>query len=261
MTNTEIRQRIAQFPRWHYQFDLAGELTPIFEPGHINRHQQRKAHFFQPLVSLCGGSLVGMRVLDLGCNAGYWALNSIWAGCSFVLGIDARPLHVEQADFVFEVNRIERDRYRFLQGDILSLSKRDLGAFDLVLCLGLLYHVNRPVDLLLLAESLNTDLLVIDTSLSLATDSSFRLVHEDIEEPRNAIHSGFVLWPTKKAVLDIVTSLGYDGVVLRPDFSNYTGAADYQSGERRAFLCTKSGRSLDRLAPLAEATFQGTQAW
>jgi len=73
----EIRQKIASFPRWHYRFDLKGNLTPIFEERFANRHEQRKKYFFDPLVQLFGGSLAGKRVLDLGCNAGFWSLSPL----------------------------------------------------------------------------------------------------------------------------------------------------------------------------------------
>ena len=74
MQDDEIRERIASFPNWHYQFDLKGNLTPIFKKSHVKRHAQRKKHFFDPLVGLFGGSLEGKRLLDLGCNAGFWSL-------------------------------------------------------------------------------------------------------------------------------------------------------------------------------------------
>src|SRR5215210_6895699 len=74
MQDEEIRQKIASFPRWHYQFDLRGNLTPIHKKPRVNRHTQRKKHFFDPLVRLFGGSLEGKRVLDLASNAGYGSL-------------------------------------------------------------------------------------------------------------------------------------------------------------------------------------------
>ena len=67
MTDTEtLKQQVASFPRWHYELDLNGVRTPIFDPEHVNRHRQREQYFFAPLVRLCGGSLAGKRVLDLG---------------------------------------------------------------------------------------------------------------------------------------------------------------------------------------------------
>lgn len=80
----QLRERVAIFPRWHYEFDLNGVRTPIFNHRHVNRHEQRKNYFFRPLVRLCGGSLSGKRVLDLGCNAGFWSLMAIEAGADYV---------------------------------------------------------------------------------------------------------------------------------------------------------------------------------
>ncbi|MGH2699183.1 MAG: DUF1698 domain-containing protein, partial [Actinomycetota bacterium] len=58
-------------------------------------------------MELCGGSLRGKRVLDLGCNAGFWSLEALDRGADFVLGIDGRDMHIEQAEFVFEVKEID----------------------------------------------------------------------------------------------------------------------------------------------------------
>src|SRR5215218_8439157 len=113
MQDEEIRQKVASFPRWHYQFDLRGNLTPIHKKPRVNRHTQRKKHFFDPIVRLFGGSLEGKRILDLASNAGYWSLASIEAGADYVLGIEGRQMHVDQASFVFEVKEVESDRYDF----------------------------------------------------------------------------------------------------------------------------------------------------
>jgi hypothetical protein len=61
MADTEaLRERVASFPRWHYEFDLGGVRTPILDRAHVNRHAQRRAYFFAPLTRLCGGSLAGI---------------------------------------------------------------------------------------------------------------------------------------------------------------------------------------------------------
>jgi len=57
----------------------------------------------EPLSELYGGSLKGKRVLDLGCNAGFWSLDALERGADFVLGLDGRRMHIDQANFVFEV--------------------------------------------------------------------------------------------------------------------------------------------------------------
>ena len=106
MDRNTIEQRVASFPRWHYEMDLRGVKTPIFDPGKMVRHHKRREHLFGPLLDLTGGSLEGKRVLDLGCNAGFWSLAAIEADADFVLGIDGRQMHIDQASLVFEANDI-----------------------------------------------------------------------------------------------------------------------------------------------------------
>lgn len=240
LTVPELIRRVGEFPRWHYEIDLGqGLRTPIYDAGHRNRHRERKRHFFDPLVRLCGGSLRGKRVLDLGCNAGFWSLCAIEAGCDFVLGVDGRRMHIEQSNLVFQAKGVSPERYRFDQSDVFDLRWRDAGPFDIVLCLGLLYHVSRPIELLSAMAAANSDLAVIDTTLVRGEGPTFRLAHEDPEEPLCSVGTALVLRPTAEGVIDIARALGYRGVVLEPHFADYTQAEDFRDGTRRAFLCAK----------------------
>lgn len=244
MDKAELARRVAAFPRWHYQIDLGGVVTPVWNPSRVNRHVQRKAYFFDPLVDLMGGSLQGKRVLDLGCNAGFWSLNAVEAGCDYVLGIDGRQMHVDQSNLVFEARGIDRGRYDFVLGNIFDFDFSDHGSFDIVLCLGLLYHVSKHVNLFEIISRANDDILVIDTAVSLARDSSLKLRTETLDSPRDAVDYELVMTPTKRAVLDMASMFDYRGVVLRPRFSDYTGSREYLYGRRRAFICAKK-TSLD----------------
>ncbi len=234
-----IAERVARFDRWHYAIDLGGVRTPILDERHINRHEQRRRYFFDPLVELCGGSLEGRRVLDLGCNAGFWALCAIEAGCEHVLGLDAREMHVEQAELVFEARGVDPERYEFRRADVFDVDLGD-APFDIVLCLGLLYHVSDPIGLVRRLGEWSRDLLVIDTSLSQAGGSAMELRRESTEDPRNAIGAELVLRPTRRAVIELAREAGFQVVPLEPRFTSYEGAQDYEDGRRLAMLCAKS---------------------
>ncbi len=235
----EIARRIAAFPRWHYQFNLDGRITPIHDPDKVNRHQLRKQLFFDPLCRLFNGTLKGKRVLDLGCNAGFWSMHALEAGCDFVLGIDGRSMHIEQAELVFETLNLDRNRYRFIQSDVFDVDFQPYGPFDVVLFLGLLYHVNKPMELLEKIDGVNSDILVIDTTIAKGPASFIRLIHEDTDDPKRALHRRLVFRPSKRAVLDMVEQLGYTSCVLEPNFDDYTGARDYKLGKRKTFICSK----------------------
>lgn len=240
MTDPEaLRARVESFPRWHYEFDLGGVRTPIANRAHVNRHAQRKEYFFSPLVRLCGGSLQGKRVLDLGCNAGFWSLAAIEAGADFVLGVDGRQMHVDQANLVFEAKGVDADRYRFELSDIFELDLHE-EQFDVVLCLGLLYHVSKPFELMERIAGWNLDLLVIDSTLDTrAQGPYFRVVRQDLADPRAALDRPVALHPTSAAVLRLAEQFGYRCVMLRPRFTSWEGAGRYRAGSRRAFICSK----------------------
>jgi tRNA (mo5U34)-methyltransferase len=249
----DIEAKIASFPSWHYEFDLAGHRTPIsWGRAHRNRHEQRARYFFDPLLRLLGGSLSGKRVLDLGCNAGYWSLRAVQAGCDFVLGIDGRQMHIDQANFVFDVKEIDRSRYEFVQGDVYATDLSAKGPFEVTLCLGLLYHVSDPATLIEKIGELNTELLLIDTSLSRMPGQFLELRRESAESPCDAIREQFVAFPSRKAVIALAESVGYSVATLRPGFSSYEGAHDYLYGGRRAFFCAKDPQLLRAIADEAE---------
>jgi SAM-dependent methyltransferase len=235
----ELQERIDAFPVWHYQFELEGATTPIFRPDYVNRHEQRRRIFFDPLVAINGGSLRGRRILDLGCNAGYWSLNAIDAGADFVLGIDGRQEHVDQANLVFSAKGVDPARYRFELGNIFAhkFSER----FDVVLCLGLMYHVAKPVELFEIMTGTGAEIIVVDTNVSLMPSSAFRVAHEDsLDNPRNAIDYELVLVPSRQALLDLAGQFGFETVALAHNITDFTGMGDYRSKQRAAFICSKS---------------------
>ena len=262
MNAQQIKEKVDSFPRWHYRFNLAGVRTPIYDNKAAVRHRNRLAHFFDPAVELLGGTLKGKRVLDLGCNAGWWSLKAMEAGADYVFGVDGRRMHVEQSEFVFEAKGVDRDRYDFLEANLFDLDFAKYGQFDVVLCLGLLYHVSKPVDLMERISPVSRDLLIVDTAISPAKRSIFEVRKDDLDEARDAVDHELVLVPSARAIHDLASQFGYRTVTLKPDFKNrsgapdYRGANDYRKGLRRAFVCSRA-TNLSGLAaevePLPEA--------
>jgi SAM-dependent methyltransferase len=205
----------------------------------VRRHAQRLSYLLDPLVAQCGGSLSGLRVLDLACNAGFWSLAVLRRGADFVLGVDARKMHLEQAALVFGVEGIDSSRYRFVEADLMTSDWGAWGRFDVVLCLGLLYHVNRPVELFARIASTGARHVLVDTALSQLPGASLELHYESSADPRNAIASGFTFWPTRAAVAALASDHGYDARSLDPAFATWSECEDYRDGQRCGFLLTR----------------------
>ncbi len=237
MEREELQERIAAFPRWHYRFEFDGGVsTPLVDRDMINRHEQRRRYFFAPLLSTLGGSLEGRRVLDLGCNAGFWSLQAIDAGADFVLGVDGRETHIEQAELVFSAKGVDPARYRFETGNVFTHAISE--SFDVVLCLGLLDHVCKPIELFELMSASGAELIVIDTDLSRASSGYFEIC--SLFDSRNAIDRAMVLLPTRQAVIELAQEFGYQAVALEQNFTDHAGLTDYRHQRRLAFICAKS---------------------
>ncbi len=233
----ELRERIATFPRWNYRFEFGdGVATPVPDRRRINRQDQRRRYFFEPLLGLTGGSLDGRRVLDLGCSAGFWALAAAEAAADFVLGVDFQQEYIDQAELVFQAKGVDPACYRFEQGDIFD-HRLDEG-FDLVLCLGVMDRVCKPVELFELMSGVGAELILIDTEVSRARSSLFEV--STLYNAREVLGDGLVLVPSRDAVADLAKRFGYQTVALALQVTDYTGMDDYRRERRLAFVCSRT---------------------
>jgi tRNA (mo5U34)-methyltransferase len=87
--------------------------------------------------------LEGKRVLDIGCNDGYMSLQ-----CER-LGADVTAIDGVYRDGLRYVRSHLRPRFRFYTVDLMSLAFNELGRFDVILYLGVLYHSIYPFEQLL----------------------------------------------------------------------------------------------------------------
>ncbi|MGH2699199.1 MAG: hypothetical protein ACRDJL_08385, partial [Actinomycetota bacterium] len=149
-------------------------------------------------------------------------------------------------------------KYEFAVGNVIDFDYSKWGEFDIVLCLGLMYHVGKPVELMEAMALVNRDICVIDTLVSLAPGSYFRLRWEDPENPIHSADRDLVMSPTRRAMVDLAESFGYSAVILHPQFESYRGAKNYRQGRRRSFICAKKS-DLSRIsAPVERVGVEGS---
>jgi tRNA (mo5U34)-methyltransferase len=102
--------------------------------------------------------LAGKSVLDIGCNAGFYSFEMKRRGAGRVLGIDFDDYYLNQARFAAQVLGHDDVEFRRMTVyDVGALQER----FDVVLFLGLIYHLRHPLLALdLIHEHVAKDLLV-----------------------------------------------------------------------------------------------------
>jgi tRNA (mo5U34)-methyltransferase len=151
----EIEERIRALGPWFHNLDLLGMRTA---PEHfLGDYPALKWRTFQHAIP---SDLRGKAVLDVGCNAGFYAHEMKRRGASRVLGIDSDDRYLAQARFAAEVAGLDIEFRRLSVYDVAEIGEQ----FDLVLFLGVLYHLRHPLLALdLLHEHVCRDLLVFQS--------------------------------------------------------------------------------------------------
>ena len=85
--------------------------------------------------------LSGMSVLDVGCNGGFYSIQLKLRGAKRVLGIDHDPDYLKQAQFAAEVLDLDISFEMLSVYEVGKLRER----FDLVLFMGVFYHLRHPL--------------------------------------------------------------------------------------------------------------------
>jgi len=85
--------------------------------------------------------LTGFSVLDIGCNAGYYAQEMKRRNADRVVAIDSDPHYLRQAEFAAEQMGLQIEFRLMSVYQIAELRQK----FDLVLFMGVLYHLRHPL--------------------------------------------------------------------------------------------------------------------
>src|SRR3982750_2796237 len=135
--DAELRSRIEGLGPWFHNMNLDGIWTA---PDHfLGDYPSEKFRRFAPHLP---ADLGGRSVLDIGCNAGFYSIEMKRRGAGRVLGIDSDDRYLAQARFASE-------RLGFADIEYRRLDVYDVGAigerFDLVIFMGVLYHLRHPL--------------------------------------------------------------------------------------------------------------------
>ena len=133
----------------------------------------------------------GQRVLDIASHDGRWSFAALKAGATSVVGIEGRPELVDSANETFEHYDLSPERYRFIADDIYHALTLVPGEFDVVLCLGFLYHTLRYNELMTGIRQCNPKYLIIDTEVAGDERSLVHLRVESVAPQRNAVADDF----------------------------------------------------------------------
>lgn len=218
--------------KWFYPYELPdGTVVPSDHGGELDAiHDTRWRMLEHALEGEFPNGLSGLNAIDLAAHQGWFAHRLAQAGLHDVLGVDARASHVDDSRLIAEV--LGHHSLRFEQSDIFDLDTGALGSFDVVLMLGLLYHLENPVGALRIARALTKRLFVIETQVVPGMTGmvdygsyqyvrplkgSFGIVDEidDVDGPEASV-TGICLVPSVEALTWLLEKVGFRDVEVLP---------------------------------------------
>ena len=154
-TPEKIEKRVRELGSWFHNMNLRGVQTA---PDHfLGDYPAVKWRSFENSVPK---DLTGKSVLDIGCNAGFYAMEMKRRGAIRVLGIDSDDDYLAQARFAAEVNELDIEFRRMNVYDVPQLGEK----FDVVIFMGVLYHLRHPLLALdILHDHVTKDLLIFQS--------------------------------------------------------------------------------------------------
>jgi tRNA (mo5U34)-methyltransferase len=157
LTVDQIEKRVNELGPWFHNLSLAGVRTA---PDHfLGDYPSVKWRNFQDAIP---SDLTGMTVLDIGCNAGFYSIEMKRRGAKRVVGIDHDETYLEQGRFAAEILELDIAFEQMSVYEVPNLRER----FDLVLFMGVFYHLRHPLLALdLLRQYVTKDWLVFQSML------------------------------------------------------------------------------------------------
>ena len=166
MSEPTRREVVERYGPWlAHNVDLGDGVFTIGE-GKDGVAGERIARITQIVCDLAGSDLTGVRVLDLGALEGGFSIELARRGAT-VTALEGREEHAQRAKAARDV--LGLDRLEVIHGDVRQLRELVDGEFDVVLALGLLYHLEADGVFKLLSDisALCGRLAIIETQISL----------------------------------------------------------------------------------------------
>jgi SAM-dependent methyltransferase len=140
--------------------------------------------------------------LDVGCGIGDFS--KFLADLNFrVLGLDGRQENVEEA-------RRRNPGIAFEVVDAEDLPVSRLGKFDLVLCFGLLYHLENPFRVIRHLHAVTSQLLLIETMRVPGAHATMALLDEGVVEDQGLNYVAF--YPSESCLIKMLYRAGFPRV-------------------------------------------------
>jgi tRNA (mo5U34)-methyltransferase len=199
-----LRAQVEGEPWWFLKMDLGDGLVT---PGWSDPTNEKLPFFGLP------EDMTGMRVLDIGCNEGFFSFEAERRGAESVVGIDSNPMVVRRFNLCRMAMGSKADAYLT---NVYDIKPRTVGTFDLVMFFGVLYHLRHPLLALEKIFEVASGTLLLQTACfddpALGEDSAAKFHPFGIESgpAEKRVWDHTVFWiPNSACVRDMLLHVGF----------------------------------------------------
>jgi tRNA (mo5U34)-methyltransferase len=163
----ELTDLVRSLHWWYQRIYLGRGIYSLETGGHPAYHEV----VWDRLKSAFPDDLRGASVLDVGCNAGYFAMQMKMRAAGRVLGIDSMEHFLKQAAACRQIWNLDID-YRMMDAHQLADIREE---FDVVVFAGVLYHLKNPLQVLEEVGRICRDAILVESEVM-------------ADDPRNCVY-------------------------------------------------------------------------
>lgn len=233
----EVNKGIINLAPWTYYFNIHNHTTEsngTFNGATIIYHRYRNDLIINSLLRLFDTNMSDLTAIDVGCNCGFFSLELDHLGVSSVTGVDLREENIKQAEFIRKAMGLTNTS--FLTQNLKDFST--IRKFDLVLNLGLMYHLSTPFEVMKSCYQMTNKVCVIDTVTHKEPFSGYySLSNKNINSPIEGDLS-YELQPTYRGILDVIYASGFKHIIEIMTVADVM-VEQYSDLSRRCFFAFK----------------------
>ncbi len=180
LSDEQLKCRLADQNWTSHNLRLSAQVETMPGKPDFMETDTRLIAILRTLALFYREGLKDLRVADLGCLEGGFALAMAQRGMN-VIAIEARQTNLNKSLLIKE--HFDLPNLEFRRDDVKNFTREKYGRFDIVLALGILYHLDEPTKWMRQVAAATEGLLIIDSHFAPSHDAGLRLLDKRLAKP------------------------------------------------------------------------------